>query len=83
MTKMNAEIKKFWEHQGYALNAYLTIPREKEGLVSTVYAEKEDFNLSIGPVAFLFVDKPFLYRFNEKDYTEEQMLKIINLKAFL
>jgi len=73
---MNPEIKRFWEDAGYTLNnitgsTWIMWWARKEG------TEMEPH------VATFHTSFDAIYYFNHKEYTEAEMLRIINLKVFL
>lgn len=64
---MHVEIKKFWEEAGYTVN--------EVDWISLITAQKDDCLETIA-----FGDT---YKFKNKWYSEEEMLRIIRLKAFM
>ena len=91
---MNLEIKKFWEHAGYVVNHtpwYYNSPLDMSEFFhgaprgSHVYdvwdACKDGRHRTIA-VIWKVKNVPNEYVFKGKRYTEEQMLKLIKLKAF-
>lgn len=71
---MHPEIKKFWQEAGYRIT-------NEEQVLSGVVSGIQQMSASIGRIDTLaFGDR---HRFNGVWYSEEQMLRIIRLKAFL
>jgi hypothetical protein len=73
---MHPEIKKFWQDEGYS------IPFQDDPALGTVSGYKPiDGAPYISKIEILaFGDK---YRFKGEWYSEEEMLRIIHLKAFI
>ena len=71
---MNEEIRKFWENAGYTL-------RDTIGPTWILcWARREHLEWHI---ATFRCDLPkIIYYFNYNEYTEEEMLRIVMLKAF-
>jgi uncharacterized lipoprotein len=73
MKKIHPIIKKFWEDQGY------TISNEDQTLSATVTANKMTWPL-FTEETIAYGDQ---YRYENKWYSEKEMLKIIELTAFI
>ena len=75
---MHPEIIKFWERAGFTIAAYHTsdLPRP------IVWFKIKD-DKSYGAAALTGVDGITRYFIDDSNYSEEEMLKLIKLKAFL
>jgi hypothetical protein len=70
---MHPDIKKFWNKKGHTL----------VGGHSPMYIWEIYIDLGMGVCISEIVCHGNLYRFNKEWYSEEKMLKIIKMKAFL
>ena len=87
---MNEEIKKFWEDKGYKVEPRFTSElglewwHKSHAFGSMLWDAIDDENIVIVyTVALTFKDKPTVYYFDGSSWSEEQMIKILKLKAFL
>jgi hypothetical protein len=72
---MHPQIKKFWRDAGYRV--------EKNDITGTIYGYK---GLPGGPISISKIETLAFgnrHRFNGIWYSEEEMLRIIRLKAFI
>lgn len=85
---MHPEIKKFWEQLGHTLMGY-SLPNIE---IWAIVSDPEYYNQGGPPppldediVFFLSKKNPIMkpYIFEYKSYSEEEMLRMIKLKAFL
>lgn len=74
MRKMHPEIKKFWEEAGWE------IENENQELSGTVTATKK-IDFAMGIIETIAFGNE--HRYNGKWFTEEEMLRIIRMHAFL
>ncbi len=88
MHKMHPEIKKFWQEAGYS---YIENEDQTSSVIrrdgKVIYLGIVTGHLPLdGPLPIARMDTLAFgdqHRFKEKWYSEEQMLRIIKLKAFL
>jgi len=86
---MNEEIKKFWEDKGYTVVPRFTsilgleLWYKNHEVGSMLWDAIDDCNEIQDTVAMTFKDKPTIYYFDGGHFSEEQMLKMLKLKAFL
>lgn len=81
---MHPEIKKFWKDAGYSIESepgYITDPGGNRIQLGTITAyKKTDLKFAVSKIETIaFGDQ---HRFNGEWYSEEEMLRIIKLKAF-
>jgi hypothetical protein len=89
--ELHPEIQRFWEEQGHTIE-YLTIqyPDGCSPNATYVWATKEYEDEFLGftkvvsePIAIAHPNETHTYCFGGDRYTEQEMLRIIKLKAFL
>jgi len=91
---MHPEIEKFWTHSGYYVETDIMMPCEHPYILFwfVMKADKQlwcigqsnSYDRKSEAYEQLKEDPPCtIYYFNEKQYTEEEMLRIIKLKVFL
>lgn len=74
--ELNSEVKKFWEEAGYTTRSHTS----DNNLFVKWFASKKESRLIIAHLSDLFQN---FYYLNGATYTEEEMLRVIKLKAFL
>ena len=79
MNKIHPEIKLFWEKSGYVIEP-LT-PNIDEYLDMSWWILKD--NYPVDTVAMTHKNKPAEYYMEGKKYSEEEMLHLVKLRAFL
>ena len=75
---MHPEIIKFWERAGFTIAAYHT-----SDLPGQIVWFKIKDDKSYGVAAFIGVGGLTRYFIDDSHYSEEEMLKLIKLKAFM
>ena len=80
---MHSEIDRFWKDAGYDVMAVILLtPKESTYTWFNFYAFKPEWRGIDYIIIASYKDK-ILYYWDNVGYPEEQMLKIIKLKAFL
>lgn len=83
---MNEKFRNFILALGKEIIVTTVISNNRDGnRVNKIYYLLDDLlNLNhLNVVAYEYIDKSFRYKINNKCYSEEEMLKIINLLAFI
>jgi hypothetical protein len=71
---MHPEIKKFWEDIGYTIEP-------GDARIQAIYGQRKPNEFGIRKIEVLMFNNE--YRFQTRWVSEEEMLKIIKLKAFI
>ena len=77
---MHPEIRKFWEDAGYEIEIYSTKDKKKLAYGYKGLKSPNQFNNDWSCATLMFGNQ---YRFNGNWLSEEDLLKIIKLKAFI
>lgn len=74
---MNEYIKKFWEESGYKVREELYNNKRES------YAVKQDMSKNTFYILPVYNSNADEYYYEDSSYSEDEMLRIIKMKAFL